>query len=186
MTFKAYLDNIEAQTGKTPQDFRILAEQKGLLKEGVKTGQIVAWLKQEYGLGQGHAMAIVLTLRTATRPRQSREEQVAKHFAGERARWRRPYDELLAKVSDFGPDVSAAPTNTYISLRRKGKKFAIIQVTADRLDIGIKLKGAKTTRRFEAAGTWNSMVTHRVRIASARQINAEVLTWLREAFDCAR
>ena len=36
MTFKAYLDNIEAQTGKTPEDFRVLAEKKGLLKEGVK------------------------------------------------------------------------------------------------------------------------------------------------------
>ena len=46
MTLKAYLDNIKTQTGKTPQDFRVEAEKKGLLKEGVKTGQIVSWLKQ--------------------------------------------------------------------------------------------------------------------------------------------
>ena len=66
MTLKAYLDNIQIKTGKTPHDFKVLAEQKGLLKEGVKTGQIVSWLKEDYGLGQGHAMAIVLTLHTMT------------------------------------------------------------------------------------------------------------------------
>ena len=45
-----------------PQDFRRLAEEKGLLKDGVKPGPIVAWLKEEFGLGQGHGMAIVMTL----------------------------------------------------------------------------------------------------------------------------
>ena len=183
MSFQAYLDNIQAKTGKTPQDFRVLAEKKGLLREGVKTGQIVSWLKQDFGLGQGHAMAIVLALQSATQPRSTKDEQVAKHFRGDKAKWRKPYDELLTKVSKFGPDVSAAPTNSYISILRKGKKFAIVQVTSERLDIGIKLKGEETTDRFEAAGAWNSMVTHRVRISNPKQIDAEVLRWLKQAFD---
>jgi len=179
MTLKAYLDTIQAKTGKTPQDFKALAEEKGLPKEGVKTGQIVAWLKEDYGLGQGHAMAIVLTLQNATQPRLSKDEQIARHFKGDKARWLRPYEELLVKIRKFGPDVSTAPTNTYISLLRKGKKLGIIQVTSERLDIGIKLKGMKPTNRFEAAGAWNSMVTHRVRISAPNQIDAEVLTWLK-------
>lgn len=183
MTLKAYLDNIQAKTGKTPRDFRVLAEKKGLLREGIKTGQIVSWLKEDFGLGHGHAMAIVLTLQSATQPRVSKDEQVTKHFRGDKAKWRKPYDELLTKVSKFGPDVSVAPTNSYISILRKGEKFAIIQVTSERLDIGIRLKGAETTNRFEAAGAWNSMVTHRVRISNSRQIDAEVLAWLKRAFD---
>ena len=52
MSFQAYLDNIKAKTGKTPEDFQVLAEKKGLLREGVKTGQIVAWLKEDFGLGR--------------------------------------------------------------------------------------------------------------------------------------
>ncbi len=68
MSFQAYLDNIKAKTGKTPEDFKALAGQKGLLREGVKTGQIVAWLKEDFGLGRGHAMAIVLTLKSASPP----------------------------------------------------------------------------------------------------------------------
>jgi Domain of unknown function (DUF4287) len=58
MSFQAYLDNIKKKTGKTPEDFKKLADKKGLLKEGVKAGEIVAWLKKDFDLGHGHAMAI--------------------------------------------------------------------------------------------------------------------------------
>lgn len=61
MTFKAYIDNIYKQTGLTPDDFKRLAQKKGLLKPGVKAMEIVAWLKKEHGLGHGHAMAIYAT-----------------------------------------------------------------------------------------------------------------------------
>ncbi len=185
MTLKAYLDNIKAKTGKTPEDFLVLAKKKGLLEEGVKTGQIVDWLKKDFGLGHGHAMAIVLTFKNATQPKVSKSDSIAKHFRGGKARWREPYDGLLAKVRKFGPDVSESPTDTYISLLRKGKKFAVVQVTSDRLDIGIKLKGAKSNGRFGAAGDWNSMVTHRVRISDPKQIDAQVLGWLEQAYEKA-
>ena len=61
MSFQAYIDNIKAKTGKTPEDFRRLAENKGLLKPGVKAMEIVNWLKRDNGLGHGHAMAIYAT-----------------------------------------------------------------------------------------------------------------------------
>ncbi|MBA4853206.1 DUF4287 domain-containing protein [Emticicia sp. BO119] len=65
MSFQAYIDNIQKKTGKTPEDFKQLAEEKGLLKPGVKAGEIVAWLKDDFGLGHGHAMAIYATLNPA-------------------------------------------------------------------------------------------------------------------------
>ncbi len=58
MSFQAYLDNIKAKTGKTPEQFKKLAEKKGLLQPEVKAGQIVSWLKEDFELGHGHAMAI--------------------------------------------------------------------------------------------------------------------------------
>jgi hypothetical protein len=63
MSFQAYIDNIKAKTGKTPEDFRKIAEKKGLLKPGVKAGEIVAWLKKDFELGHGHAMAIYATFK---------------------------------------------------------------------------------------------------------------------------
>jgi hypothetical protein len=59
VSFQAYLDNIKAKTGKTPDDFHRAARTAGLLAPGTKAMQIVAWLAKDYGLGRGHAMAIV-------------------------------------------------------------------------------------------------------------------------------
>ncbi|WP_250006799.1 DUF4287 domain-containing protein [Actinoplanes sp. M2I2] len=59
MSFQAYLDNIEAKTGLTPRQFLALAHERGLDEPSTKAGQIVEWLKQDHGLGRGHAMALV-------------------------------------------------------------------------------------------------------------------------------
>jgi Domain of unknown function (DUF4287) len=63
MSFQAYIDNIKTKTGKSPDDFKKLAEKKGFLKAGqlvknVKATEITNWLKEEFELGHGHAMAI--------------------------------------------------------------------------------------------------------------------------------
>lgn len=58
MSFQAYLDNIHAKTGKHPEDFHLLAKKAGLTGSGVTATRLTAWLKQEFGLGHGHAMAI--------------------------------------------------------------------------------------------------------------------------------
>ena len=63
MSFQAYMDNIQAKTGKSPADFKKLAAAKGFLEKGklkasVKAGEIVQWLKDDFELGHGHAMAI--------------------------------------------------------------------------------------------------------------------------------
>ncbi|MCW5790443.1 MAG: DUF4287 domain-containing protein [Polyangiaceae bacterium] len=58
MSFQAYLDNIRAKTGKTPEDFRELARRAGLLTPDLRASGLVAWLKKDFDLGHGHAMAI--------------------------------------------------------------------------------------------------------------------------------
>lgn len=59
MSFQAYLDNIETKTGKTPNDFIALAKVKGFDGPETKAGTIVKWLKEDFDLGHGHAMALV-------------------------------------------------------------------------------------------------------------------------------
>ncbi len=66
MSFQAYLDNIETKTGKTPIDFIELAKTKGFDKE-TKAGEIVAWLKKDYELGHGHAMALVHVIKNGSK-----------------------------------------------------------------------------------------------------------------------
>lgn len=68
MSFQAYIKNIQTKTGKTPDDFKKLAEEKGFLQNGelvktVKATEITNWLKSEFELGHGHAMAIYATFK---------------------------------------------------------------------------------------------------------------------------
>lgn len=181
MSFQAYLDTVKAKTGKTPEDFIKLAAEKGLTSHS----DLLAWLKTEFGLGHGHANAIIHVIKQVDAPKESDEEGIAKHFSGAKQAWRKPYDALIAKLQKFGSDVRVAPTKTYLSLLKNDKKFGIVQITADRLDVGIKLKGAPAEGRLQEAGAWNAMVTHRVQIEDAKQIDAEVLAWLRQAYDKA-
>ncbi|WP_300601684.1 DUF4287 domain-containing protein [Niabella sp.] len=71
MSFQAYIDNIKKKTGKSPEDFKQLAEKKGFLKDGqiapaVKATEITNWLKETFELGHGHAMAIYATFKGKT------------------------------------------------------------------------------------------------------------------------
>jgi len=59
MSFQAYLDTIEKKTGLTPRQLVEIAQEKGLDAPGVKAGEILSWLKDDYDLGRGHGMALV-------------------------------------------------------------------------------------------------------------------------------
>ena len=68
MSFQAYLNTIKSKTGKGPEDFRKMAEEKGFSRDGqlnpeTKAGEIVSWLKEEFDLGHGHAKAIYALLK---------------------------------------------------------------------------------------------------------------------------
>ena len=184
MTSQAYLDTIKAKTGLGPDDFRAAAAAKGLLGPDVKTARIVAWLKEDYGLGTGHAMALVSALGQVPGQRLPVQEKITAQFGGAKAHWRPTYDALLDHARQVG-EVTLAPTNTYISLLKGTKKFAIVQVTAGRLDLGLKLPGVDVADVLEASGSWNSMVTHRVRLTEPAGLTDDVLAWLRRAYDVA-
>ena len=71
MSFQSYLENIKAKTGMTPDDFKKLAEKHGFVIDGklnpkIKATEITNWLKDEFDLGHGHAMAIYATFKGKT------------------------------------------------------------------------------------------------------------------------
>jgi len=91
----------------------------------------------------------------------------------------------MKHVNKLGKELEIASKKAYVSLRRK-KQFAIIQPsTKTRLDLGLNLKGKETTERLEASGSFNSMVSHRVKLTDVKEVDKEVIAWIREAFDAA-
>lgn len=181
MSFQAYLDNIKLKTGKSPDDFKKLAQKKGLLKAGVKAGEIVTWLKSDFELGHGHAMAIYAVFKGMKQKPVA--EGLGKYFTGGKSAWRSVFDSLMKEIREFGDDISIAPTATYLSILRGTRKMAVVQINSKRMDIGIKLKGMAATKRFVLAGTWNTMMTHRVILSDETEIDDELMNWLRSAYE---
>lgn len=183
MSFQAYLDNIKAKTGKTPEDFRKLAEKKGLLKPETKAKQITDWLKKDFGLGHGHAMAIYTVFKGLKEQKLDAKGILSKHFTAEKEKWRSVYDTLLKKLNSFGNDIKIDPVNSYISILRGERKFAIVQITRNKMIIGIKFKNQLPNDRFEIAGKWNAMMTHKVSLISSKELDKELFTWLQNAYE---
>ncbi len=67
MSFQAYLDNIQTKTGKTPQEFINLAKFKGFDNPKTKATEIINWLKEDFELGRGHAMALIYVIKNGNK-----------------------------------------------------------------------------------------------------------------------
>lgn len=176
------IQNLHEKTGKSLDDWlRIVGAQTGK-----KHGELVKYLKTEHGLTHGYANLVVhKALASDAGSTADADDLVEGQYAGARAALRPAYDALLTMVRKFGPDVEVAPKKAYVSLRRS-KQVAILQPsTATRLDVGLNLKGTPPTARLEASGSFNSMVSHRVRVTSLKDVDAELEGWLRAAYDAA-
>ena len=164
-----------------------LAEWLKLIAAGKwhKHGEIVKFLKERHGITHGYANQVALRAVTAANPAADGDDLVAAQYAGAKAALKPIYDKLLQVAKSFGGDVEVSPKKAYVSLRRN-KQFAIIQPsTATRLDVGLNLKGVKPDGRLEASGSFNAMVTHRVRVGSVKEVDSELTSWLRQAYAAA-
>ena len=173
--------NYEKNTGRPLEAWVALARQEKLAKHG----EIVKWLKEKHAMGHGYANLVAQRTLAGETPEPAGDDLVAAQYAGAKAGLRPAYDKLAKEIASFGADVEFSPKKAYVSLRRK-KQFGLVQPsTADRLDIGINLKGVAPRGRLEASGSFNAMVSHRVRVAKAADIDGELIGWLRAAYDQA-
>ena len=172
--------NLKEKTGKTLPEWLKITKASGLAKHG----QIVKLLKSDHGVTHGFANLIAHKTLEAGEP-AAETDLVEAQYSGAKAGLKPIYEAVLALVSKLGKEVEIAPKKTYVSLRRK-KQFALIQPsTATRIDVGINLKGASPTERLEASGSFNAMVSHRVRVGDAKEIDKELLAWLKQAYEGA-
>lgn len=179
----AMVANLKEKTGKSLDQWVKIAQASKLEKHG----ELVKLLKGEHGLGHGYANLVAhKTLKSdAASAAGGGEDLVAAQYAGAKAGLRPIYDKLIAALHKFGGDVELAPKKGYVSLRRS-KQFGLIQPsTKDRVDVGINLKGEPPTPRLEASGSFNAMVSHRVRIAGPAEVDAELIGWLKRAYDAS-
>lgn len=171
--------NLKEKTGRTLEEWLVVTGKTGLEKHGL----LVKHLKGEHGITHGFANLIAHKTLEAGKPVAAGDDLVTLQYAGPKAALRPIYDHLIANISAFGKDVDISPKKAYVSLRR-GKQFAIVQPsTRTRVDVGLNLGDREPTDRLEKSGSFNAMVSHRVRVTGAEQVDEELLGWLRAAYE---
>lgn len=170
--------NLPEKTGKSLPQWLKITKACGLSKHG----QIVKFLKEEHGVSHGFANMIAHHTLKSAGPAPSSADLVGDQYAGKKEGLKPIYDALIKAARALGADVELAPKKANVSLRRT-TQFALIQPsTATRVDLGLKLKGEPTSERLEASGSFSAMVTHRVRLTSTKDVNAELKRWLKKAY----
>lgn len=175
------IENLQKNTGKSIDEWIEIVKTSG----AVKHGEIIKFLKGEHGFTHGFANLVAHKSKGSDAgSAKNPDDLVTAQYVGKES-LRPIYDRLLAALKSFGDDVVFAPKKAYVSIKRK-KQFAIIQPsTKTRVDVGIQLKDFDVTDRLIKSGSWNTMVSHRVKIESEQQVDSELIDWLKEAYEKA-
>jgi hypothetical protein len=181
---QAQIRNIEATYGKPMSQWLAIIAASGLSKHS----EVVRMLKADYGMTHGAAHRVSLVARQASAQPASAcdaADPVSVLYAGKKAVVRPLHDALMTAIMAFGADIELAPKKGYLSLRRS-RQFAMLQPSAaGRIDVGLILPGEPAHHRLESAAGFNALFTHRVRVTSLGDIDAELVGWLHRAYDRA-
>ena len=172
--------NLGEKTGKSLDEWLVVVKESGLDKHRA----ILTHLKTEHGMTHGFANLVALKfLKRDAASAGGDDVLIAGQYSGGKAGLRPIYEALVEQIAQFGDDVVVSPKKAYVSLRRK-KQFGLVQPsTKTRVDVGLNLKGVEPTERLEKSGSFNSMVSHRVRLTAADEVDAELVGWLRQAYE---
>jgi hypothetical protein len=179
------LANIQKKTGKSLDELAQLVRASGLTRHG----EIRDMLKRDLGLGHGDANTLVhVALESdgqsaADAAGHSEEDVIAAIYTGPKAALRPVHDAFMKAIRAFGP-FEIAPKKGYVSLRRK-KQFAMIgPATNTRVEVGLNMKGVTATPRLQAMPP-GGMCQYKVKVAEASEVDAELVAWVRQAYDFA-
>jgi predicted transport protein len=179
------LYNIQKRTGKSLAELEAIVKGSGLSKHG----ELVAMLKATLGMGHGDANTLVHTVlkssgqSAAASQGLSADQVLDGLYAGPKAALRPIHDKLLAAIRVFG-EFEEAPKKTYVSYRRK-KQFAMIgPATNTRVEVGLNMKGVTATDRLAELPA-GQMCNYEVKLADAAEVDAELMAWIKTAYDAA-
>lgn len=165
------LRNIEREYGRPIDELVAIVVESRLTKHN----DVVAMLKQRYGMSHGAAHRVSLVARNRlTQPPAEPADRLSPSLKS-------VYSRLLDRARSLGADVEEAPKTGYVSLRRR-KQFAMLQPGAKWVNLGLILPQHEAAGRLESATRWNALFTHRVRVASLQEIDDELESWLRAAY----
>ncbi|MBP6177097.1 MAG: DUF4287 domain-containing protein [Anaerolineales bacterium] len=177
------LDNIQKKTGKTLAELSAIAAKSGLTKHG----ELRDMFKEKLGLGHGDANSLVHAILKSdgTRAAEGKAEDALldEIYSGAKAGFRPIHEKLMKEINKFG-EFEIVPKKGYVSLRRK-KQFAMIgPKTNTRFEVGINAKDLKKNARLLEQPK-GSMCNYVVNVGAAQDVDAELIAWIKSAFEGA-
>jgi Domain of unknown function (DUF5655)/Domain of unknown function (DUF4287) len=171
------LRNIETKTGQTLAQWRAVVAASGLDRHG----EVRAMLMARFGLGHGDANALAHAAKDA--PKAAGDDPLDAIYSGAKAALRPLHEAVMHKITALGP-FEIAPKKSYVSLRR-AKQFAMVgPATKEQIEIGLNAKSLPAHARLKAMPP-GGMCQYTVRVASAGEIDAALIGWVRAAYDAA-
>lgn len=175
----SYRKRLKERTGRTFEEWAKIVK-----KDGPKDlTERRRWLREVHRLSTNYAHWVA-SADAGGADAYDPEALVEAQYEGDRGALRPVYERLLKAGFALGSDVKACPCQTMVPLYRKFVFAEIKPTTATRIDLGLAL-GTETPRgRLEALGgrAVGNRITHRVRIGSVKDVDAEVLSWLKAAY----
>lgn len=183
-TLATQLENLQKRSGKTLHELYAVIRKSGLGKHG----EIRDMLKRDLDMGHGDANTVVhFYLKEQggglTDGAGAPGNPLDRIYSGAKAELRPIHDRVMAAVEAFGP-FEAAPKKAYVSLRRK-KQFATLGPPAkNRVEVGLNMKGVAGTERLLALPP-GGMCQYKVNLTDPDEVDAELIGWIRQAYDAA-
>lgn len=177
------LDNIQKKTGKSLDQLAGIVRQSGLTKHG----EIREYLKRELGLGHGDANTLVHAVLQSDGQRaaegKSTDQVLDEIYSGAKSHMRPIHEKLIREIGKFG-EFEIAPKKGYVSLRRKKQFVMIGPKTNTRFEVGINAKDLKKNARLLEQPK-GSMCNYIVNLADAKEVDSELIAWIKSAYEGA-
>lgn len=179
------VENMEKATGKS------LAEWVAILKGSGVTGHgnQVKWLKTVHGINHTGALMIAWKLQEETEgPGPSQDEVLEAQYAGPKAALRPIYEKLRAAITEIDPDVNWVICKTYVAAERKRQFAALQPSTRTRFDLGLVMPEGMEAggRLLPAKNVGSGRISHMVALTSPDEVDAQLIDWLRMAFETGK
>jgi predicted transport protein len=169
---------LQEKTGKQLADWIAIVHKQSLEKHG----DIIKFLKEKHGFTYGYANFVAHKARETAAGSTPDKDLVLNQYKGKEGLLL-IYARLLSEIKKFGTDIEIAPKKASVSLRTK-KQFVLIQPsTKTRIDLGLKIKDKAPVGRLENSGPFGTMCTHRIRLNDISEVDAEVIDYMRQAYE---
>ncbi len=169
------INNMPEKTGKSLEQWKVLLKKETFEKHM----QAVNYLKKEHDVTHGFANTIV----SLSKEENNTEDDLIENQYKGKENLKLIYQELISFVKTLGDDVTIAPKKTAVSIIRKKQFILIKPATKSRIDLGLKLKDKPITDRLENSGPFGTMCTHRVQLTQLTDIDNELKSWIKEAYE---